>query len=102
MSGHLAASNRPHLGLENLLAANDREKAQAADTSIDYSGNYEQWGDRMIHHMAVSFFPNWTGGEQIRVADLDGDWLTLRGTSAQLKGVFITPTLRWKRLGWSS
>ncbi len=73
MSAQLAAANRPHFSQELLLSASDREKAQAADTYIGYSGMYERQGDRVIHHVAVSFFPNWTGGEQIRAVGLDGE-----------------------------
>src|SRR5213592_1634401 len=69
MSAQLASTNRPHFIQEQLLAASDREKAQAADTYIGYSGTYERQEDQVIHHVAVSFFPNWTGGEQIRVVD---------------------------------
>lgn len=52
----------------------------------------------MIHHVAVNFIPNWTGGEQIHVIELEGHWLTLRGIPVQVEGVNFTPMLKWKRL----
>lgn len=54
--------------------------------------------DQLIHHVAVSFIPNWTGGEQIHVIELEGHWLTLRGIPVQVEGVNFTPMLKWKRL----
>ena len=98
MSAQLASASRPHFSQEQLLAASDREKAQAADTYIGYSGTFERQGDRVIHHVSVSFFPNWTGGEQVRTIDLDGEWLRLRGTPVHYQGEFFTPTVTWKRL----
>jgi hypothetical protein len=42
MSAQLASTNRPHFSQENLRAASDREKAQAADTFTGYSGTLRE------------------------------------------------------------
>ncbi|MCY1251387.1 Lipocalin-like domain protein [compost metagenome] len=52
-------------------------------------------GDNILHHVRHSLFPNWVGGTQRRVAQLDGDVLAL--TARLEEG---TPEARTARLTW--
>lgn len=42
-----------------------------------YAGTYEIDGNSVVHYVDISLFPNWIGGEQRRIARLDGDRLAL-------------------------
>lgn len=74
------------------------EKLAAADTYVSYSGRYEIRNDRIIHHIAVSFFPNWIGEEQERVFRFDGSRLCLSTSPFLADGVQQTVHLVWERV----
>lgn len=76
-------------------SASDAEKATAYGSYLTYAGGYEVQGDTVLHHVRHSLFPNWEGGSQRRVAQLDGDKLAL---SARLEEG--TPEARTARLLW--
>ena len=61
----------------DISGATLEEKAGAAEGCVAYFGTYEVKGDRVIHHIKVSLFPNWEGTSQERFANLEGDRLTL-------------------------
>ena len=61
----------------DISGATLEEKAEAAEGCVAYFGSYEVKGDRVIHHIKVSLFPNWVGTSQERFAELAGDRLTL-------------------------
>ncbi len=44
---------------------------------VAYAGRYSFRGDRVIHHVELSLFPNWVGTDQQRWVELAGDRLTL-------------------------
>jgi hypothetical protein len=51
---------------------------RAATSFVSYSGPYEIKGDRIIHHVEVSLFPEWTGTDLIRTYEFSGNKLFLR------------------------
>lgn len=44
----------------------DGEKIAAYDGFFAYAGTYTLEGGRVVHHVAMSLFPNWEGGDQPR------------------------------------
>ncbi len=48
----------------------------------------------------VSSLPNWTGSDQVRLMELDGDQLTLSLPPAQVNGEIRIRKLTWRRLSW--
>jgi hypothetical protein len=58
--------------------ASDAEKARAYDSVLTYCGRYAVEGDRVVHAIEMSLFPNWIGDRQVRQFTLDGDSLTIR------------------------
>ena len=46
--------------------ASDEEKAVAYQSMLSYAGRYEVVGDAVTHHVELSLFPNWAGGQQRR------------------------------------
>jgi hypothetical protein len=74
------------------------EKERAFDTYLGYSGTYEQRGDRVMHHVTASLFPDWSSSDQVRLMELDGDQLILRVPPKQINGEIRTRKLAWRRL----
>jgi hypothetical protein len=53
------------------------EKAAATDGVVAYAGRYEVQADRVLHHVEISFFPNWVGTTNVRLFQWNGRMLTL-------------------------
>jgi hypothetical protein len=63
-----------------------------------YGGRYSFHGDRVIHHVELSLFPNWVGTDQQRWVELAGDRLTLSASPLLLAGTQQVPRLVWERV----
>lgn len=79
--GYMAVSimrnnRRPFAGADILRRTNE-EAAEATRTYLSYSGTYELQPGRVIHHVKVSLFPNWTETSQERFYALSGNRLDL-------------------------
>jgi hypothetical protein len=75
------------------------EKLAAFDTYSSYSGRYEVRGQKVIHHVEISSFPNWTGKDQERFFAFSGDRLTLTAPPMRIGGVEQNLVAIWQRLG---
>jgi hypothetical protein len=82
----------------DLLRGSAEEKAQAAETYVSYCGRYDFDGDRVVHHVKLSLFPNWVGVDQERLVEIAGDRLTLSTRPILLEGTEQTAHLVWKRV----
>lgn len=63
---------------------------------LSYAGTWHREGDRIVHSLTIAAEPDWLGTDQSRQLRLDGDRLTLTGTSLS------TPDRRvlvWQRIG---
>jgi hypothetical protein len=65
---------------------------------VAYAGRYSFHGDRVIHHVELSLFPNWVGSDQERWVELAGDRLTLSASPLLLAGKLQVPRLVWERV----
>jgi hypothetical protein len=54
----------------------DHARAALYDTMFAYAGTYSVHGDKVIHHVDVSWNETWTGTEQIRRFEVSGNTLT--------------------------
>jgi hypothetical protein len=45
---------------------------------VAYAGGYSFDGDRVVHHVELSLFPDWVGSDQERSVKLAGARLTLK------------------------
>ncbi len=90
--------NRLKFATDDLLSGTPEEEAQAEETYVSYCGRYEFHRDTVIHHVELSLFPNWVGGEQERLVDLRGDRLTLSTRPLLLGGIQQTAHLIWERV----
>ena len=61
----------------------DQERVRLHQTMNAYGGTYTVQGDKVTHHVDISWNEAWTGTEQIRFFKLDGNILTI--TSAPIK-----------------
>lgn len=83
---------------EDLLGGTSEEKARAAETYVSYSGRYVFRGDRVIHDVELSLFPNWSGVEQERLGEVTGNRLTLRTSPLLLGGIELSARVVWERV----
>ena len=81
----------------DLLSGSAEEQARAVQGFVAYAGRYSFHGDRVIHHVELSLFPNWVGTDQERWVELAGDRLTLSASPLLLAGKQQVPRLLWER-----
>lgn len=78
----------------------DQERVKLHQTIIAYAGTYTVEGDKVIHHVDISWNQAWTGSEQVRFYKLKGNTLTI--TTAPLKspidGREGTSVLVWEKV----
>jgi hypothetical protein len=78
------------------------ERAQAYSTVIAYAGRYTVTGEKVIHHIQASTFPNWANTDQLRlITKLQSDQVTLRTTIPFIgrDGVrYVYQELAWDRV----
>jgi hypothetical protein len=67
----MSAGRLPFAGTD-ILRRTAEEAAEATFTYLSYSGRYELFSDRVLHHVEVSLFPNWTGTTKERFYRVDG------------------------------
>ncbi len=97
----IMAPQRLRFAADDLLSVTKEEQAQAEQTYVCYCGRYDFLGDRVVHHVEMSLFPNWIGGDQERLVDLRGNRLTLSTRALLLRGIQQTAHLIWERVSTS-
>jgi len=99
MSVTMMSANRTNYASSDLRAGTPEEKLAAAETYLSYSGRYTFEGDRVLHHVEVSFFPNRVGTTQVRHLTLSGNTVTLRTPAMLISREQQTAELVWQRAG---
>jgi hypothetical protein len=94
----ISRADRARFAAGDLLAGTTEEKARAMESFVAYAGRYSFHGDRVIHHVELSLFPNWVGTDQERGVELAGDRLTLSASPLLLAGKQQVPSLVWERV----
>jgi Lipocalin-like domain len=94
----ISRSGRAGFAAGDLLSGTAEEKARAMEGFVAYAGRYTFHGDRVIHHVELSLFPNWVGSDQQRWVELAGDRLTLSASPLLLAGKQQVPRLVWERV----
>ncbi len=93
----IMAAARTPLATQNPFGGADAEAAAAAHSHMSYCGSYEVRDGQVIHRVAVSDFPNWVGGEQLRFYSFEDGKLILSAPPFQTKKGEITTFLIWER-----
>jgi hypothetical protein len=57
---------------------NDAERAQLYNSMVAYAGTYTVEGNKVVHHVDISWNDAWTGTDQVRFLTLEGDTLTIK------------------------
>ena len=94
----IMGSNRLKFAANDLLSGTPEEDAQAEETYVSYCGQYDFDGDKVVHHVELSLFPNWVGVDQERLVELAGNRLTLSTPPILLRGIQQTAHLIWERV----
>ena len=94
----ISRQGRVRFGAGDLLGGTTEEKARAVEGVVAYAGRFTFHGDRVIHHVELSLFPNWVGTDQERWVELAGDRLTLSASQLLLAGKQRVPRLVWERV----
>jgi hypothetical protein len=61
----------------------DQEKLRLYNSMLAYAGTYTLDDEKLVHHIDASWNQAWTGTDQVRFYDLDGDVLTITGAPAK-------------------
>ena len=94
----ISQRGRAEFAAGDLLSGTTEEKARAMEGFVAYAGRYSFHGDRVVHHVELSLFPNWVGSDQERWVKLAEDRLTLSASPLLLAGKLQVPRLVWERV----
>jgi hypothetical protein len=100
VSAQLQRPERPPFADVDILRATPEEYAAAGSSYIAYSDRFfvDEGKKSLSHEMAVSFFPNWFGQRQVRLVEVNGEYLRLSTDGPQrVNGGLKTATLTWRR-----
>ena len=78
----------------------DQEKVKLQESMFAYAGTYAADGEKVVHHVDISWNQSWAGTDLVRFYKLDGNTLTITTARAQSafdgeEGEFI---LVWKKV----
>jgi hypothetical protein len=95
----MMGSDRTRFAARELKLGTPQEKVAAVDSYISYAGRYEVvGGNKVVHHVEVSLFPNWVGRDQVRSFKFDGNRLMLTTEPDPNDEKRKTGHLIWERL----
>jgi len=98
MSGMMSRSDRPNLSTENLTNIPENEKLTLSEGFIGYSGKYEILTDKIIHHVEMSFIPNWIGKPLNRFYTFNNNDLILSTPPEDFNGKEFVYYIVWEKL----
>ena len=100
MAVQLGDPDRRAFAASDFRAGTDAELRAAFGGYLAYYGSYTVDVDRgvVVHHLEMSWFPNWIGGDQVRYFDLQAGRLTLKTPPMVIAGVEQVSSLVWERL----
>jgi hypothetical protein len=78
----------------------DAEKSRLFASMVSYAGTFAVEGEKVVHHVDISWNQAWTGTDQVRFFKLDGDRLTITTAPARspLDGKEGRSVLVWKKV----
>ncbi len=97
MTVSIMAANRQLFAGGGFRRRSAVEGAEATRTYLSYCGRYEVQSDRLVHHIKMSLYPNWTGTSQVRFYRIDGETLELSSAPLPSAGSAPYALLIWER-----
>ncbi len=83
----------------DLLGGSADEKGEAAGGYVSFGGTWTFGGDAITFGITYSLFPNWVGGEQVRLTSMVDEELKLMTTGPiLLAGKMHRGAARWRKL----
>jgi hypothetical protein len=98
MSVNFMKADRLNYVSGDFLKGTAEEKISAIDTFQSYCGRYEVSGNKVVHHIEVSSFPNWSGVDQERFFKFKENNLELNTPPILLGGKNQTAHLVWEKV----
>jgi hypothetical protein len=98
MSASVMQAGRGNFESADDLQATAYERLAAFNSYSGYSGRYEIRGEKVVHLVEISSFPNWSGKPQERFFAFAGDRLTLTAPPMLIGGIEQTLVAIWQRL----
>lgn len=100
MAAALMQAKRKNFASADILEASAEEKAAAFDSYSSYCGTYSVTDNKVIHHIACSQLPSWSGTDQERFFEFSEDYerLTLRTAPLLAGGEEQTLVAMWERV----
>ncbi len=97
MSWSMMRANSPDFASSDPLLGTDKEEIAAYESYFSYCGTYTIEKNLVVHQLAVSLFPNWTGSRQERLFDLSGNALVLKTRPMSIHGQTVTGYFTFER-----
>jgi len=97
MSGIMSKNNRLNSSLELIQSIPANEKNLLSYGFVSYSGKFEMLEDKIVHHVEVSFFPNWIGEPLDRYYKFDDKKLILSTPAVNFEGKDFIGYIVWER-----
>ncbi len=101
-NGHMAVmmskNDRPPVSTEDITHIPEEEKSKLADGFIGYSGKYEIFDNEIVHHVEMSFIPNWIGRPLKRFYQFKKGNLILETPAEEIDGVVFISQLVWEKI----
>ena len=100
MGVHLLKLDRPRFASGDRRRGTDAEVLAAFDGIIAYFGTYtiDPAKGTVTHHVRGSSFPNWEGGDQVRIYEIEGDHLSLLTPPILVSGQLSVYALVFERV----
>ena len=98
MSVAYMKEGRPNFTSGDIRGGTVEEKLAAIEGYNSYCGRYEVNGDKIIHKIEVSLFPNWVGLNQERKFELKGNQLILSTPLMLVGGRLLSTHLIWQKV----
>jgi hypothetical protein len=98
MSSIVVRADRPKPA--DLSKLTDADRAALFNSMVAMAGTFTIEGNRVVHHIEISWNQNWSGTAQVRHVAIDGKQLTIRtepGATA-IDGRPSTATLVWEKV----
>lgn len=101
-NGHMAVliskKDRKNVSTEDITNIPEIEKSQLVDGFLGYTGKYEVLTDRIVHHVELSFIPNWIGRSLERFHQLKEGCLILETPAEEIDGSILISRLTWEKI----
>lgn len=97
MSATIVRSDRPLLSSQDYANLPDAEKITLSRGFLAYSGKYEVLPEKILHHVEISYFPNWTGTVLERFYSFENGDLVLSTPPETLRGKDFRAYLVWRK-----